>query len=268
MRPLSVEEQDRRLRAQCPQFSLVANAGWIGVWEGTLRPVCQSYRIRILYFSRKYFPGWDLANHYIDITVLDPSIGPDPRGTGEKPQHVFSYKRSRAYPALCVFDPAEDGWYPSEPIVDRIIPWTIKWLFFHEEWVASGKWKGHGRHPEIPRPCLTQNDLDPESRARQEQFRNAEFHRLGRRIGTFASCPLMEAASAGSFPPPPWPLWNGLTPADVQSRISSILLQAPRQAASLPLVWEPASRPVNSSISTSDEDARSFPPYPIVSAAA
>jgi hypothetical protein len=55
--------------------------------------------------------------------------------------------------------------------------------FFYEEWVASGKWKGGGRHPEIPPQCLKQDDLDPESRARQEQSRNAEFHRLGRKIG-------------------------------------------------------------------------------------
>ena len=52
---LSVKEQDRRLRADCPQFALVAHAGWIGVWEGTVRPVCQTYRIRIVYFSRKFF---------------------------------------------------------------------------------------------------------------------------------------------------------------------------------------------------------------------
>lgn len=259
MPALSVEEQDQRLRAECPQFRLVAHAGWIGVWEGTLRPVCQTYRIRILYFARRFFPGWDLANHSLSITVLDPPIGPDPRGTGEPPRHVFSLGRPPEFPALCVFDPKEDMWRPSEPIVERIIPWTIKWLFFHEEWVASGVWKGGGRHPELPQPCLTQDDdLDPESRARQEQSRNDGFHRLGRKIGVFASCPLMEAASAGYFPPPPWPPWNGITPVEARSQLTSILLQAPRLAASSPSAWAPGSRLPTFSTSTSGGDAKSF----------
>ena len=46
--------------------------------------------------------------------------------------------------------------------------------------------------------------MDQESRARRAQFRSAEFHKLGRRIGVFASSLLMEAASAGSFPPLSW----------------------------------------------------------------
>jgi len=107
------------------------------------------------------------------------------------------------FPRLCVTTRWKIGGH-REYIVDRIVPWTIKWLFFHEEWVASGEWKGGGHHPEVPEQCPMQDDLDPGSRARREQFRNAEFHRLGRRIGVFASCLLMEAASAGSFPPPSW----------------------------------------------------------------
>src|SRR5713226_3213507 len=79
MRPLSVEEHDQRLRAECPQFSLVAHAGWMGVWEGTLRPICQTYRIRIVYFSRRVFDGWFLQNPYVSVFVIDPPIGPDPR---------------------------------------------------------------------------------------------------------------------------------------------------------------------------------------------
>jgi hypothetical protein len=256
MRPLPVEEQDRKLRAACPQFRLVAHADWIGVWEGTLRPVCQTYKVRIVYFARRYFPGWDLANPYISIFVLDPPIGPDPRGTGDPPQHVYRLGHPPEFPALCVYDPKEDNWMPDEYIVDRIIPWTIKWLFFHEEWVASGEWKGGGRHPELPTPCLTQDDLDPESRARQDQFRSAEFHRLGRRIGVFASSLLMEAASAESFPPQSWTGLSGLTPAEVQSRLISTLSPGPRLAAFSRSDWAPEFPRPDCSISMPDEDRR------------
>jgi hypothetical protein len=236
MRPLSVAEQDEKLRAHCPQFRLVAHAGWIGVWEGTLRPICQTYRVRIVYFARRYFDGWDLACPYVNVFVVDPPIGPDPRGTGEPPQHVYRLGYPPDRPLLCIHDPVDDAWWPDEYIVDRIIPWTVKWLFFHEEWVASGEWKGGGRHPEVRRTCPKVEDLDPESRAQRERFRSAEFHRLGQRMGVFASSLLMEAASAGFFPPPSWRDWSGVTPAEAQSHLTSILLQVPRQAESSPWV--------------------------------
>jgi hypothetical protein len=257
MTPLSVIEQDRLIRAQCPQFQLVGGGHWIGVWEGTLRPICQTYRIRIVYFSRRYFDGWHLDNRYVEVFVMDPPICADPRGTGEPPQHVYSLDHPPDFPALCIYDPVEDHWRPNEPIVDRIIPWTIKWLFFHEEWLLSGAWKGGGRHPESSSPCLTQEDLDPESRVRRDQLRNAAFHRLGRRIGAFASCPLTEAASAGSFPPRSWRSLSDVSWPQVQSQLASILLQVPRRAVSLPSAWAPDLPPTTSSTSISIEDARS-----------
>jgi hypothetical protein len=238
MLPLSIDEQDRKLRAKCPQFRLVAHRGWMGIWEGALTPICQTYRVRLVYFSRRYFDGWNLDNPYISIFVVDPPIGPYPRRTGEPPQHVYRLGHPPEFPRLCVYDPIDDDWCPTEYIVDRIIPWTIKWLFFHEEWVASGEWKGGGRHPEIPEPCLKDEGLDPESRAQRERFRNAEFHRLGRKIGVFASCPLMEAASAGSFQPLSWRNWSGVTPAEIPSRLASILSQEHRPEASSVLDWQ------------------------------
>ena len=90
---------------------------------------------------------WDLENPYLSVFVIDPPIGPDPRGTGEPPRHVYRYGHPPAFPQLCIHDPVEDAWRPDEYIVDRIIPWTIKWLFFHEEWVASGEWKGRRPPP-------------------------------------------------------------------------------------------------------------------------
>jgi hypothetical protein len=249
MRPLSVEEQDQQLRAKCPQFRLIANAGWIGVWEGTLRPICQTYCIRMQYFSRRVFDGWTLGNPYISVKVIDPPIGPDPRGTGEPPQHVYRLGHPPAFPRLCIYDPVDDNWRPDEPIVNRIIPWTIKWLFFHEEWVATGEWKGGGRHPEITEPCLRNEDLDQEAHARRERFRNAEFHRLGRKIGVFASSLLMEAASVGSFPPRSWRDLNSTLPAETQSHLASILSPVLQPEAFSPSVWEPDTQPPTFSIS-------------------
>jgi len=257
--PLAVEEQDARLRAACPQFSLVAYNPWVGVWEGTLRPICQTYRVRIIYFARRVFRGFILDNPYVSVFVIDPPIGANPRGTGEPPQHVFRLGHHPDFPRLCIYDPVDDRWEPSEYIVDRIVPWTIKWLFFHEEWVASGEWKGGGRHPELPQ-CQTQDDLDPASLARREQLRTAEFHRLGRKIGVFASLLSMAAASGACSLLRSCRQLNIATPEDVQSQIISILQLGPRLAASSPSVLAPAWTPSDSSTFTSDGDPKSSHP--------
>src|SRR5271169_2840581 len=102
MRPLSVVEQDQKLRAECPQFRLVVHGGWIAVWEGRLRPICQTYRVRIVYFAKRYFEGWDLTCPYLSVFVIDPPIGPDPRGTGEPPQHVYRLGYPADMPRLCI----------------------------------------------------------------------------------------------------------------------------------------------------------------------
>jgi hypothetical protein len=267
MLPLPIDQQDALLQAKCPQFQLLGQIGSMGGWEGTLTPICQTYRIRIIYFSRRFFDNYQIANPYIEIFVIDPPIGPDPRGTGEPPQHVYRLGHPPAFPALCLYDPNDDNWLPSEPIVDRIIPWIIKWLFFHELWVATGKWEGGGRHPEAQEPCL-RKELNPRDRARRDRFRNAEFHRLGRKIGVFASFPLMAAASEGSFQPQFWRDWSAGIPVDIQSHPTSILLQAPRQAESSRWDWVRDIRGPSFLTSTQQEDARFSHPSPIHRSAA
>jgi hypothetical protein len=29
------------------------------------------------------------------------------------------------------------------------LPWAAIWLFYFEEWLASGEWKGGGEHPHL-----------------------------------------------------------------------------------------------------------------------
>ena len=160
---LSIDEQDLKLRAECPRVSLVAHRGLFGVWEGTLRPICQTYTIRIIYFRARVLQEFRPREPYVSVFVLDPPFGPDPRGTGEPPQHVYRLGHPPAFPRLCISDPVNDAWYLGEPIVDRIIPWIIKWLFFHEVWLTTGEWRGGGRHPELPTACLKPDNSNPEN---------------------------------------------------------------------------------------------------------
>src|SRR5687767_7399180 len=112
MRPISVQEQDQRLRASCPEFKLVLNAEWIGIWEGPLTPICQTYRVRIVYFTRRDFGTWWLTNAYASVTVLDPPLGTDPRGTGERVPHSYALHAKLGSPRLCLYDPVQREWQP------------------------------------------------------------------------------------------------------------------------------------------------------------
>ena len=42
------------------------------------------------------------------------------------------------FPPLCLYDPAQREWSPNMFIADTIIPWTIKWLLFFEDWLGTG----------------------------------------------------------------------------------------------------------------------------------
>jgi hypothetical protein len=44
--------------------------------------------------------------------------------------------------------PRAGQWTPEKSIAATIVPWTILWLFYFEEWLLSNEWKGGGFHPE------------------------------------------------------------------------------------------------------------------------
>lgn len=190
------------MRQVFPAFKLVFDSGWWAVWEGPLTPICQTYQVRIRLITRKYFEHFYLTNSYEKVTILDPLIGPDPRGTGEPPQHVYSLGYPNTYPRLCVHDPEQEEWTPEMSIADVLIPMVIKWLIFHEDWVDTGIWRGGGRHPEpLPLEDAWQTRTSsPEDHALKEQSLNAAFHRLGRRLGVFGSYLWMAEGFEGTFP--------------------------------------------------------------------
>ena len=171
MTPLSVRQQGHAIKAQLPTFRLCLDTDWIGIWEGIICPIAQPYCVRITYFSRRYFPTWSLVNPYVSVVVIDPPVGPDPRGTGERVPHIYGLDCHPAFPRLCLYDPVGDEWSPDRHIASTIVPWAIDWLYFYEEWVRTGEWKGGGRHPIVrTEPCPTPAALDPESLARQVAF--------------------------------------------------------------------------------------------------
>ena len=226
---LSVDEQDAAIRRLFPDFRLTASAGWIGVWEGPIRPASKTYMVRIVYFRRRFFDGWYLSNHYVTVHVVDPLIGEFMADRDFLP-HIYWNDRAPLWPALCLWDPDEMYWDPEMTIATTIIPWTSEWLLFFEYWQISGEFLGPGRHPprrrnECPKPPETS---DPGTRARRERFRNDEFHRIGRKTGVFGSYLSMGVALRDCSLQPFSPSWNGDISAVHPLPNISILSPGPR----------------------------------------
>jgi len=254
---LSVSAQDSAIRDAGAQFQLRANLGFMGVWQGTLIPIAQSYTVRIEYFLRRFFPNHTFINPYISVTVIDPPLGAIATRDGVRLPHTYWNERDPDHPQLCLYDPRETEWDPSWSIIDSIIPWISEWLYCFEFWQIDGQWRAPERHPErTPEPCQT-NPNPEHHRALPEPYLSAAFHRLGQRIGAFASLPLMAAASAESSPHPSWPDWSIAIPAGVRLGPISTLLPARPPEASLRSDWVPDTAPANSQTSTSSEAEKS-----------
>lgn len=255
---LTVREQDDRMRRVFPAFKLIFENGWWAVWEGPLTPICQTYRVRVRLIRRNYFDNFYLTNSDEKVTILHPPIGPDPRGTGEPPQHVYRLGYPDAFPRLCVHDPEQEEWTPEMSIADVLIPMVIKWLIFHEDWVDTGVWRGGGRHPE---PRTTEDlwqhpNLSPDDPAQRTRSLSGAFHSLGRKLGVFGSYLWMAEGFEAHFPRPCWPNLNVVT-GTVTEPPSTLILSPglPPEVSSLSDL-APVSPERNSGSSTSNAAAR------------
>ena len=75
------------------------------------------------------------------VFVVSPDLS-DLAGDRTLP-HVYSQAEQR----LCLYFPGSGEWLPMFTVAETIVPWAYEWLFFFEEWLGSGEWRGGGRHP-------------------------------------------------------------------------------------------------------------------------
>ena len=127
---LSIHQQDRKIKNKLPQFINKGNYKQ-GIWIGDLQPTKWSskYKVKITYKLKKY----------PEVNIISPNIFLA-KGKNQLP-HVYPKNK------LCLFFPEKKEWTSTKFIADTIIPWTSLWLFYYEDWLYTGKWKGGGIHP-------------------------------------------------------------------------------------------------------------------------
>ena len=97
----------------------------------------------------------DLSRQYLgEVTMED---GEAPRVFVRSPNlhdlaggrglpHVYEQRP----PRLCLYLPGAREWSRSDLLGETVLPWASLWLFFFEDWLVSGTWKGGGHEPIPP----------------------------------------------------------------------------------------------------------------------
>jgi hypothetical protein len=103
------------------------------VWNFTAQPTPLSriYDLRIVYRQGEKPLIYVISP---DLPVIS---------DGRKIPHLYEQKPTR----LCLYYVKTREWASSMLMTSTIVPWAILWLFYFEEWLFSGEWKGGGIHP-------------------------------------------------------------------------------------------------------------------------
>jgi hypothetical protein len=137
MQPLSIQTQ-KALLAQCFPVGTGRIQRASLVWEGSVQPtaISLSYTIRVDY-SLGELPK---------VSLLSPNAQQlaDEVLPGRTLPHVYSHDHPIR---LCVYHPSKREWKEGMPLATTVVPWTIMWLSYFEDWVITDVWSGGGEHP-------------------------------------------------------------------------------------------------------------------------
>lgn len=85
-------------------------------------------------------PSEDCATYRISISYRQDGV---PKVRIKDPQIVPSHGIHMYNDGtLCLYQPSENPWKPSDNIHEKIIPWTAEWLVFYELHLMCGRWLG------------------------------------------------------------------------------------------------------------------------------
>jgi hypothetical protein len=137
--------QPRPLTAAQQFLNLRLNPICVGTGRLHAGRLVWRYRVSPTPLSRDYEVRIDYRQGDIPMVFIDE---PDliALADGRRLPHVYEQKPTR----LCLYLPRACEWATWMRIDLTIVPWAALWLFYFEEWLSSGQWKGGGEHPGEP----------------------------------------------------------------------------------------------------------------------
>jgi len=131
--PISVAQQYYSLNKGIPGQGKLTHKNLI--WEYAIQPTPLSRKYSLLL---KYN-----LNKSPEVCVISPDI--NLLADNKIIPHLYDQDKAR----LCLYLPSSGQWNKNMLLINTIIPWSSLWLFFFEEWLYSGEWKGGGKHPPL-----------------------------------------------------------------------------------------------------------------------
>lgn len=130
-KPLGMALQALLLEKHCFTLSKSVKGPCRMEWVGKVLPApyCDEYEIMI-----DYRTDTNLRPRPV-VSVLHPLL----QKRGEKGcPHRYGDQQP------CLYHPPSNEWNPSMPLAHTIVPWTSRWLYYYEIWLATGEWHGGG----------------------------------------------------------------------------------------------------------------------------
>lgn len=143
---MSMAEQMRRMKALYPGFEVTFNGGWRVVWEGNVRPLSKTYRLRVSLIQKEQLGEISIGPWCPQVWLVNPNLQlSTDRAPGVQVLHIYINAFDPMWSGLCLFDPATGEWTQDMAVAETTIPWAIDWLTAYEGWLATGQWTGGGR---------------------------------------------------------------------------------------------------------------------------
>lgn len=145
----SFDEQNEAILKHWPGWELIGYEHEVAEWRGPIRPNKRTYEVQVRYRVPHALLIYDAMRFQPRVQVLRPSLemhhdyeqGPLP--------HVYYVGEPIDRVELCLFDVEYGEWTPQDLIAETTLNWASLWLNFYEGWLATKKWHGGGKHPEI-----------------------------------------------------------------------------------------------------------------------
>ena len=126
---------------------------WAGrlTWHFEARPspISRGYAMRL------HYAVGNTPDMFVDEPDLVKLAG------GRDLPHVYSQQPTR----LCLFLPGTPEWTASMLLDRTVVPWSVLWLWYFEDWLSIGEWRGGGLLPRRrPSPRRSQCERSAEAR--------------------------------------------------------------------------------------------------------
>lgn len=160
--------QRRAMERRFPGMRVVLDLPWVTIWEGELRPLSTTYRVRVIDHRGLDDGRLVFAGDWPVVRVLSPTLSARDGAPEEPVPHLFGDHDDPAGAHLCLFYPDGVDWNDEMLLADSIVPWAAEWLFYYEMWHVTGAWGG----PEAPHgPLSRESRATADSRERPRSRR-------------------------------------------------------------------------------------------------